>query len=306
MLRRAAGAVAALTGAAAGALLLAAHVDGGPTAPLWPARDAVVGAVLGASAAFMFRLNDTRVASPRDGEALEDLQRLIAVRPAGQGLLTISNHTSTLDDPALVALVAPAAVHWSAARMRWVLCAKELCFGNAFTSAFFTLGNVLPVARGEGSAQASLHAIGGVLAAGGWVHFFPEGRVNQTGALGPLRWGAARAYARAWRAAQRTGAPAPLVVAFYHTGMQRVKPVVREAPWYERVLPRTGQRVRVLVGAPQDLTPVMRRCPAELQAEAEEDDECARALMQAMQHALIELEARAADASPADAIHATV
>lgn len=43
--------------------------------------------------------------------------------------------------------------------------------------------------RGAGPNQPIMRTVAAEVARGRWVHIFPEGKVNYTGMLGPLRWG---------------------------------------------------------------------------------------------------------------------
>ena len=43
--------------------------------------------------------------------------------------------------------------------------------------------------RGAGNDQPIMRTVAGEVGAGRWVHVFPEGRVEFTGQLAPLRWG---------------------------------------------------------------------------------------------------------------------
>ena len=54
---------------------------------------------------------------------------------------------------------------------------------------FFASGKTLPVVRGGGLDQPVMRVVASEVAAGRWLHVFPEGKINFTGALGPLRWG---------------------------------------------------------------------------------------------------------------------
>lgn len=91
-------------------------------------------------------------------------------------LLTVTNHTSTLDDPTLSCLMAPAAM-LSPRTMRWVPCGEDICFASPLPSALFYLGRALPLRRGAGLQQSALGPLADRLRAGEWVHIFPEGRV---------------------------------------------------------------------------------------------------------------------------------
>lgn len=99
---------------------------------------------------------------------------------------------STVDDPALFSAMLP----WSFyllehrhGRVRWSLCARELCYRNPLLAAFFASGKTLPIERGAGPAQPVMRVAAGEVARGGWVHVFPEGRINYEGVMGPVRWG---------------------------------------------------------------------------------------------------------------------
>ena len=160
--------------------------------------------------------------------ARERLAALAAARAPGRGLLSVSNHTSTLDDPALFAALLPLSLFATdplggqqrvevggegggggAGRgggggggdggagdfavgggraVRWSLCARDVCFSRGkLLSDFFLAGKTLPVERdsNRGVAQPATEAAAEVLRGGGWVHVFPEGRVELSGRLPP-------------------------------------------------------------------------------------------------------------------------
>ena len=147
---------------------------------------------------------------------------LAAARPPGRGLLSVSNHTSTLDDPGLFAAMLPLSLfatdHLGGVEeeeekktggteesgkekgenqgnlvgggraVRWSLCASDICFNKGkIISDFFLAGKTLPVERfgSKGVAQPATEAAAEVLRGGGWVHLFPEGRVELSGRLPP-------------------------------------------------------------------------------------------------------------------------
>jgi monolysocardiolipin acyltransferase len=74
-------------------------------------------------------------------------------------------------------------------RVRWSLCAREICYRNPLLAAFFQSGKTLPIERGAGAGQPVMRVAAGEVGRGGWVHVFPEGKVNFTGQLAALRWG---------------------------------------------------------------------------------------------------------------------
>ena len=99
---------------------------------------------------------------------------------------------------------------------------------------------------------------------GGWVHLFPEGRINYTGQLGPLRWGIGKVFCDAVNSSTTTTATAttatesntPIVLPFYHSGMGSVLP--RKGRF-----PRVGQTVVVTVGRPIYMDDLAARCKSE-------------------------------------------
>jgi monolysocardiolipin acyltransferase len=164
---------------------------------------------------------------------------------------------------------------------------------------------------------AAAHALG---ARGDWVHLFPEGRVydfrkaaaeaaaaateRESGAggggaggrrggdgppassssspappppLGPFRQGAGKLVCDARRAA---GGHDPIVVPLAHSGMQKVLPRGGRVP-------RAGQRVRVAVGEPLDLSPWTCLCE---HADAGERERAWRGIVGAMRAAMSDLQ----------------
>lgn len=112
------------------------------------------------------------------------------------GLLTVSNHISTVDDPLIwVALLDSADICALIKhdQMRWTVGARELTFTNPLTSWFFERGQVIPIVRGEGIYQKAMDEAIRILNSNRWLHFFPEGRVVQyTEKITRLKWGVGR------------------------------------------------------------------------------------------------------------------
>lgn len=112
------------------------------------------------------------------------------------GLLTVSNHISTLDDPLIWgALLNTREICSliSLGQMRWTVGAKELTFTNPFTSWFFERGQVIPIVRGDGIFQPAMNEAIQILNNEGWLHFFPEGKVIQyQEEIKRLKWGIGR------------------------------------------------------------------------------------------------------------------
>jgi hypothetical protein len=78
--------------------------------------------------------------------------------------------------------------------------------------------------------QQGLAAAEARLAAGDWVHIFPEGTRSRDGRMGPVRKGVGRLVASCADAA-------PLIVPFVHSGMQEVLPK-------GSLLPKANKEVR--------------------------------------------------------------
>jgi monolysocardiolipin acyltransferase len=152
-------------------------------------------------------------------------------------LITVSNHDATIDDPVLFGLL-----NWktlASERLRYSLGAQEICFKNAFLSRFFSAGRVIPIVRGSGIYQRGMdHAIE-VLNNNGWIHLFPEGKVNlDYYNMIKFRWGVGRLI-------EESHVP-PIVVPFYHRGMADIRP--EKYKWGVKF----GKELRVLFGKPID------------------------------------------------------
>ncbi|CAM9998346.1 unnamed protein product [Pylaiella littoralis] len=223
------------------------------------ARSAVMTTVAVLSRAVLFGLNNTRLVKDERYARLVDLVR---DRPEGEPLLTVANHASTLDDPALVAVLLPWDVVMRPKLMRWAVCSQEICFETPAISSFFGAGKVLPIERGGGLDQKLLLNFSRKLAAGGWCHIFPEGKTVQTGTiggrsppaskdLGLLKWGVGRMIAHSPRT--------PVVVPFFHTGMQNL---VAEDPATKDVLPEQPQNfndITIRVGEAIEVADLLAR-----------------------------------------------
>ncbi|KAH8981220.1 acyltransferase-domain-containing protein [Lactarius hatsudake] len=171
-------------------------------------------------------------------------------RQNGQGLVTVSNHLSTLDDP-LTWGILPARMYLQSRMTRWTLGASDIMFTNPVFSAFFRKGQVLETFRGTGVYQPALDTAIEKLRAGAWIHLFAEGKVCQphTYATDP-QTGRARLRRFKWgigRIVMETPRP-PTIIPMWITGFDRLMPEGRHAPW--KYLPRPGARLSVTFGAP--------------------------------------------------------
>ena len=198
-----------------------------------------------------------RVVNTTDIDGEDRLHLYVDRRPPGRGLLTVSNHISTLDDPIMMAALVPLRTYLQPshfdARLRWALCAHEICYRTAALRSFFTQMQALPVDRGAGLSQFAVHASAQKLRDGGWVHVFPEGAVHRAsdGTTRSMKWGVAQMLLES--SIGRTGAVeprAPLLVPLYHRGMENVMPNTVGVPG-------VGQKISVSVGAPIDVDDIV-------------------------------------------------
>jgi monolysocardiolipin acyltransferase len=161
---------------------------------------------------------------------LHGAERLAAARARqaeGRGLLTFSNHVALFDDPWLLACFAEP--EWS--RLRWISVDALNFFGSPAKARVFNAGKCVPVVRGAGVDQPGMRFLAERLAAGDWVHVFPEGGRSREpdGRLQrPLKTGVALLVQQA----------RPLLLGFYHHGMREVLPIGAR-------LPRIGNTVSV-------------------------------------------------------------
>ncbi|KAG9297922.1 hypothetical protein G9A89_018750 [Geosiphon pyriformis] len=161
-------------------------------------------------------------------------------------ILTVANHLSTLDDPLLWASL-PLATNRSLNTVRWTLGAQEICFTSSLLSHFFAFGQVVPTVRGAGIYQPAMNFALDRLNEGKWVHIFPEGKINPTPSMIPLRWGVGRLMMET--------SNLPIVVPLWHKGLQEIMPLERESSY----IPILGQKVVIAFGEPIDLKDVLTK-----------------------------------------------
>lgn len=170
-------------------------------------------------------------------------------RERGRGIITVSNHISTCDDP-LAWGVLPASHYFSSRTTRWTLGASEVMFTNRFLSTFFRLGQTIETFRGKGIYQPAVDIAIGKLNQGSWLHLYSEGRVCQPNAyardpdgnatLSRFKWGVGRIVMEA-------DIP-PVIIPVWLTGFDQVMPEGRPFPY--NFMPRLGANISVSFGEP--------------------------------------------------------
>ncbi|CDW53720.1 Acyltransferase domain containing protein [Trichuris trichiura] len=139
------------------------------------------------------------------------MNALIDCLRSGAPLITVSNHHSCIDEPAL----------WGkrsySVYKSIVFCVRTLSYhkiqsfwriGRLYR--FFSIGRCIPIVRGMGVYQIGVDRCLDVLNNNGWVHIFPEGRVNFSRVPMRLKWGVGRLVNEATRV--------PTVLPIWHSG----------------------------------------------------------------------------------------
>ncbi|KAI0084577.1 acyltransferase-domain-containing protein [Irpex rosettiformis] len=178
---------------------------------------------------------------------LENLRRALRdqERNSGRGIITVSNHISTLDDPVTWGVL-PASWYFSSRMTRWTLGASDIMFTNPVFSAFFRKGQVLETFRGNGIFQPAIDTAIQKLNSGDWIHLFSEGKVNQPDIepsaprLLKFKWGVGRILMEAKRP--------PVIIPMWLTGFDKLMPEGRSFPF--KYFPRRGVALSVTFGEP--------------------------------------------------------
>ncbi|KAH6915192.1 tafazzin-PC [Coprinopsis sp. MPI-PUGE-AT-0042] len=170
-------------------------------------------------------------------------------RDVGQGVVTVSNHISTLDDP-LTWGVLPARYFFDSRTTRWSLGASDVIFTNPVFSTFFRLGQTLETFRGQGIYQDSVNTAIQKLNEGAWVHMFSEGKIHQPDTyildgegnahLPRFKWGVGRMLMESKQP--------PTVIPMWLTGFENLMPAGR--PFPQKYIPHFGTRMSVTFGDP--------------------------------------------------------
>ncbi|KAI0367928.1 acyltransferase-domain-containing protein [Pilatotrama ljubarskyi] len=169
-------------------------------------------------------------------------------RNRGRGIVTMSNHISTLDDPVAWGVL-PAPFYRDSRMTRWTLGASDIMFTNPVFSAFFRYGQVIETFRGKGIFQPAIDTAIEKLNHGEWIHLFGEGKVNQTSSdpnhpdaarLLRFKWGIGRIMMEAQKP--------PVIIPMWLTGFDKLMPEGRPFPY--NYLPKPGAELSITVGEP--------------------------------------------------------
>lgn len=90
-------------------------------------------------------------------------------------------------------------------------------FLYSFRSYFFAFGQTIPTIRGGGIYQPGVDYAIHALNQGGWVHIYPEAKVNQTAKMLRFKWGIGRIVMDMDHE--------PIVIPIWHEGMEKTKPL---------------------------------------------------------------------------------
>ncbi|KAF9008798.1 acyltransferase-domain-containing protein [Cyathus striatus] len=170
-------------------------------------------------------------------------------RKNGQGIVTVSNHISTLDDP-LAWGVLPIRYYCNPKTTRWALGASDIIFTNSLFSTFFRLGQTLETCRGQGIFQPAVDSAIDKLNEGGWVHLYGEGKVNQPSTYQTDQFGRASLPRFKWgvgRILMEAEIP-PVIIPMWLTGFDRLMPEGRS--FHYKYLPRMGAQLSITFGDP--------------------------------------------------------
>ena len=176
----------------------------------------------------------------------------------GPGLITVSNHVGTIDDPVIWGGLPWRWVVCGTQQKRWVWAAQEICFRTYPLAVGFGLGQCIPIVRGAGLEQVCVEELQEKLASKAWCHVFCEGQCNQSGAVMPFRWGVGRLVIHA--------STPPKVLPLVHTGMEHMFPEGKS-----KAFPRFT-RLQVQVGDEVDVTDLWEKGQVLLRRQDASDD----------------------------------
>ncbi|CCH60194.1 hypothetical protein TBLA_0C03930 [Henningerozyma blattae CBS 6284] len=204
----------------------------------------------------------------RFGKALE------RARKENRGIITIMNHMSMVDEPAVWAAL-PLKNYYCMDRVRWCLGADNVLFSTKFTDFFFSAGQVLSTKRFGGTIfQGSIDAAIRLLSPDedvrqmenesdtknyvppiprnmpAWVHVYPEGFVLQlhkphSNSMRYFHWGVSRLILESTKP--------PIILPLFSTGFEKYAPEPEGPTTFKDFLPQNlGSEINVTVGNPID------------------------------------------------------
>jgi monolysocardiolipin acyltransferase len=103
-------------------------------------------------------------------------------------MITVSNHSSTLDDPFTLSCLIPGRIMCSPRYSRYSWCASEICFSSPIKAKLFRLGKGVPITRGEGLNQPGFAEVEQLLLRGEHFNLYPEGKCYPFLQIQKLRW----------------------------------------------------------------------------------------------------------------------
>ncbi|KAF8738181.1 hypothetical protein AX14_011598 [Amanita brunnescens Koide BX004] len=172
-----------------------------------------------------------------------------------RGIVTVSNHISTLDDPATWGVLPPRC-YFNSRLTRWTLGASDIMFTNPLFSAFFRLGQTIETFRGKGIYQPAVDTAIDMVNQGYWIHLYSEGKVCQpntyardsdgNATLSRFKWGIGRIVMEA-------NIP-PIIIPMWLTGFEKVMPEGRPFPY--KYMPRFGTHISITFGDPLDTSDI--------------------------------------------------
>lgn len=110
-------------------------------------------------------------------------------------------------------------------------------------------GKCIPVIRGGGVYQPAVDLCIEKLAAGEWLHIFPEGKVNMTKEHLRFKWGVGRMIYEC--------PVVPIIVPIWHEGMDEV------LPNYPPYILKFGKKITINIGEPIDISELVNGLKAD-------------------------------------------
>jgi len=177
--------------------------------------------------------------------------------------ISISNHSSCIDDPILWGALFPWKWICNPIKHRWSAAAHDVCFTKNFHTIFFAFGKTFPIVRGKGIYQPAMDFAVELLKEYQFLHVFPQGKVVQESDLDDqniniitkanynelsltCKEDENKSYCFKWGIARLildliTDTQSIEVLPFYHLGMDKVLPNIK--PY----IPQIGKKVTVYI-----------------------------------------------------------